>query len=145
MLLATSLEETQRADRSAVASPAEWLAWSVRIGLEPLWLKAAYGDKRLVPMLPLDLQPHRELARGAGSLADTARAGGKRRHEVSEAGRAKKLLLPQIRQWLNESTGETAKAFAERLQDRLDRLDRQLHGKGCWAEIAVRRQVIWDI
>lgn len=135
MLLQRALDETQRADRSTVASPSEWLKWSVRVRLEPPWLKAAYGDRRLLSLLP-DLPPYREVAKEALLLREAARAGGKRRHERSDAGRAKMLLLPLIRKWLNDPTDPTAKAFAERLQDELGPSDPEIKGKRPWAEIA---------
>lgn len=128
------LEETQRADRSEVATPSEWLEWSVRMRLEPPWLKAACGDKRLRLLLP-DLPPYRALGKDAGLQRDFASAGGKRRQELSRAGKAKRSLLPSIREWVNNPTAETAKAFAERLQDRLDRTGNELDVNHPWAEI----------
>ena len=129
------LEETQRADRSEVATPSEWLKWSVRMRLEPPWLKAAYGDKRLLLLIP-DLPPYRALGKNAGLQTDFARAGGKRRHKRLLAGKAEGLLLQSIQEWVNDPRGETAKAFAERLQDRLARSNQELDGDQPWAEIA---------
>lgn len=129
------LEETQRADRSEVATPSEWLKWSVRMRLEPPWLKAAYGDKRLLLLLP-DLPPYRTLGKKAVLVAEIAREGGKRRHKRSSAGQAEELLLPDIQEWVNDPKGETATAFAERLQDDLKRSGNELDGKRPWARIA---------
>ena len=135
MLLRRALDETQRADRSKVVSPSEWLKWSARVRLEPPWLKAAIGDERLVLLLP-DFPPHHGLAKEAGLLREAARAGGKRRHERSDAGRANKILAPLILRWLNDPSDITAKAFAERLQDELGKSDPGLKVQRPWAEIA---------
>ena len=129
------LEETQRADRSEVATPSEWLKWSVRMRLEPPWLKAAYGYKRLLLLLP-DLPPYRTLGKKAWLHGEIVRKGCKWRHERSPAGQAEKLLLPAIQEWVNDPRGETATSFAERLQDDLDRSGNELDGKSPRAGIA---------
>lgn len=135
MLLRRALDETQRADRSKVVSPSEWLKWSARVRLEPPWLKAAYGDNRLLLLLP-DLPPYREVAKEVVLLREAARAGGKSRQARSDAGRAKKILKPLIVEWLHDPSDKTIKAFAERLQDKLTKSDPGLKGQRPWAQIA---------
>lgn len=119
-----------RADPAKVSRPAEWLRWSVNVGLEPSWLKHAVGDKRLVPLLP-DLPPYKDEPHTAELHRVVARAGGKTRYENSPAARAKKILMPKIDEWI-KSPDSTAIAFANKL-DEMIQLEKPIGGKSAKA------------
>jgi hypothetical protein len=81
-----------------IRRPSDWLEWGIKIGVEPPWLKAAYGRKELVKLLPLNMAARKDGPARPHTAREAGQIGGKTRAK-QKYGKMKELLAPFIDQW----------------------------------------------
>jgi hypothetical protein len=111
----------RRTKQEKASTPREWIAWSCRARCEPPWLKEAYGNKKLQPLLPR-LPARKDAPPSPRPLhSEISALGGRGRHAKTPAGRAKPIVRRRYEEWLKQPPDkrETKTAFAHRVCEEL--------------------------